>query len=100
MKRINTILLGLSHRDPARHAALRRTIGQSFGSRAIAEFEPTVKRCILNYLDKLSERSKEVVDLNDWNNRLAFDVTSEQVYANRIGNIESGLCAKLWWVGK
>ena len=70
-------------RNIANHAPIRRTIGQAFGSRALSEFEPTIKKSILKYLDKLTSAATTTDDvaIDKWNNRLLFDVRSR---VNRI----------------
>lgn len=68
----------LIERNTANHAPIRRTIGQAFGSRALSEFEPTIKKSILKYLDKLTSAAETTddVEIDRWNNRLLFDVRS------------------------
>ena len=55
-----------------RHAALRRTIGQAFTGRSLAEFEPIMKRYVLKYLDILP--FDENINIVEYNDRFVFDV--------------------------
>jgi Cytochrome P450 len=74
--------------DKTRHAILRRTIGPTLSGSAMTQFEPTLKRYderFLKKLEKAAEENNGVVDMNDWFNRLSFDVISFWKYLTRSG---------------
>jgi len=64
-------------REKNRHLFLRRTIGPTFSSASMNVFEPTMKSysCdLIQAIQRDATVNNGVVDMNDWFNRLSFDV--------------------------
>lgn len=77
IRRIFTFTSVLNSREKTRHSFLRRTIGPTFSSLSMKNFEPTMKRYSFDLIDKIQQEannSNGVVDMNDWFNRFSFDV--------------------------
>ena len=58
---------------------MRRTIAPSFSQTSLRELEPALKRYSIKLMDAITEIANQdngVVDMNDWFNRLSFDVPS------------------------
>ena len=62
--------------DKNRHSMLRRLISPSFRSASLNEFEPTLKRYCQDLMKAIQRNAANdsIVDLNEWFNRLSFDV--------------------------
>ena len=59
------------------HVNLRKVIAPLLNSSAVLEFEATVKQYstrLLEAIHRVAEENNDMVDMNDWFNRFAFDV--------------------------
>jgi cytochrome P450 len=89
----------LMTRDKTRHAILRRTIGPTLSGSAMTQFEPTLKRYEKRFLKKLeevAEKNNGVVDMNDWFNRMSFDVKPFWKYLTRLDYGSPLIWAGFW----
>ncbi|KAJ4289879.1 hypothetical protein N0V90_011212 [Kalmusia sp. IMI 367209] len=82
-----------SERDPQKHNRMKRSLAGSFSTRALVEQEPTINKCVDEFITKI--RSMPLVDtkgldMTHWFEMVAFDILGEMAFGESFGAVESG----------
>jgi cytochrome P450 len=71
------LLNSLIASDKTHHMFLRRTIGPSFNTSSLNEFEPILKKYCIQFIDAvemIAAQKEGLVDIGHWFNSSTFDV--------------------------
>lgn len=81
-----------SERNPQTHSRMRKSLAAAFSTRALAEQEPIVHKCIDEFVSKLGEQGTKVAGLNmtKWFEMLAFDILGEMAFGESFHCIKNG----------
>lgn len=82
-----------SEREPRRHGQMKRNLTAAFSSKALAEQEEIVGRCLDGFVDKLNvagDGGKKPLNATKWFEMISFDILGEMAFGESFGCIESG----------
>ncbi|KAJ6442534.1 Pisatin demethylase [Purpureocillium lavendulum] len=77
-----------SVRDPAEHQALRRPVAQKFSMSSIKAMEPFADDCTDIFMEAMTDREGQDIDLGVWLQWYAFDVIAAITFHRRLGFME------------
>ncbi|KAF2993664.1 hypothetical protein E8E13_000479 [Curvularia kusanoi] len=81
-----------SARDPLFHRSQKRVVANAYSMTAVLGMEDRIDSCITLLLDQLGKESREglTVDLGEWLQLFAFDVTGEISFSKKLGFLHEG----------
>ncbi|PVI03632.1 cytochrome P450 [Periconia macrospinosa] len=79
-----------SERDPQKHVRMKRTLANSFSTRALAEQEPIISDCIDKFIKEIGNKGRNGIDMVKWYEMVAFDILGEMAFGESFGAVESG----------
>lgn len=77
-----------SERDPKTHSQMKRTLSAAFSTKALAEQEDIIQRCINAFVEKVG--SKRTLDISEWYEMVAFDILGEMAFGESFHCIAKG----------
>ncbi len=81
----------VSESDPARHAAMRKTLSHGFSASALGGQEDRVHHFVNLLVDQIQRRYTKVPgDMTKWYNYITFDIIGELAFGEPFGCLESG----------
>ncbi|OTA33990.1 hypothetical protein BTJ68_05507 [Hortaea werneckii EXF-2000] len=78
-----------AERDVRIHGEQRRLVSRAYSMDALKEYEQYVDDAVEVFLDHMSERQNQVVDMGNWVQLFAFDVIGEITFSKRFGFMDA-----------
>ncbi len=81
-----------SERNPARHQQMKRHLSNAFSTKALAEQEETVQKCVDGFIDAVGQKGTgpDGLNMTEWYEMIAFDVLGEMAFGESFHCIEKG----------
>jgi cytochrome P450 len=70
-----------AERDEKIHGSQRRLVSRAYAMESLKDLEPYVNNAVAVFLDAMSERQNQVVDMGNWVQLFAFDVSLSDLMA-------------------
>ncbi|KAK0270305.1 hypothetical protein LTR54_017022 [Friedmanniomyces endolithicus] len=77
-------------RDEKIHGEQRRLVSRAYAMDSLKVLEQYVDHAVTVFLDNMSERQGQVIDMGNWVQLFAFDVIGEVTFSKRFGFMDSG----------
>ncbi|KAK0922838.1 hypothetical protein LTS16_012210 [Friedmanniomyces endolithicus] len=77
-------------RDEKIHGEQRRLVSRAYAMDSLKDLEEYVDHAVTVFLDNMSERQGQVIDMGNWVQLFAFDVIGEVTFSKRFGFMDSG----------
>ncbi|KAK1823561.1 hypothetical protein LTR12_001972 [Friedmanniomyces endolithicus] len=77
-------------RDEKIHGEQRRLVSRAYAMDSLKDLEEYVDHVVTIFLDNMSERQGQVIDMGNWVQLFAFDVIGEATFSKRFGFMDSG----------
>ncbi|KAK6392882.1 hypothetical protein LTR65_002964 [Meristemomyces frigidus] len=78
-----------AERDERIHGQQRRLISRTYAMDSLRTLEPFVDDAVKVFLDNMSERQDQVIDMGNWVQLFAFDVIGEITFSKRFGFMDA-----------
>lgn len=73
---------------------MKRSLAGSFSTRALIEQEPTMNKCIDEFVEKIRGMplvDTKGIDMTHWFEMVAFDILGEMSFGESFGAVQSGM---------
>ncbi|KAK3070919.1 hypothetical protein LTR53_009599 [Teratosphaeriaceae sp. CCFEE 6253] len=77
-------------RDERIHGEQRRLVSRAYAMESLKDLEHGVDNAVNVFLDNMSQRQGQVIDLGNWVQLFAFDVIGEVTFSKRFGFMDAG----------
>ncbi|KAI4725619.1 cytochrome P450 [Aureobasidium sp. EXF-10728] len=78
-----------AERDEKLHGKQRSSISSAYSMTSLKDLEPYVDDTVKRFMDAMSERQNQVVDMGKWAQLFAFDVIGEITFSKSFGFMET-----------
>ena len=78
-----------AERNEKLHGEQRRLVSRAYAMESLKDLEPYVDNAVNVFLDNMSQRQEQVIDMGNWVQLFAFDVISEVSFSKRIGFMDA-----------
>lgn len=81
-----------SERDPKKHSQMKKSLSAAFSTKALAQQESIVKRCVDGFVQRLGVDGAREKGLNmtKWFEMIAFDILGEMAFGETFHCVENG----------
>lgn len=81
-----------SERDPKTHSRMKKSLASAFSTKALAEQEIIVQRCLDGFIEKVGRlgQGPKGIDMTEWFEMIAFDVLGEMAFGESFSSVEQG----------
>lgn len=81
-----------SERDPRKHAQMKKSLSAAFSTKALAQQEDIVRRCVDGFVQRLGSdgTSEKGLNMTKWFEMIAFDILGEMAFGETFHCIENG----------
>ena len=82
-----------SERDPVAHSRMKRSLAPAFSTKALAEQEGIVQKCIDEFVHKISPEGagQNALNMTEWFEMIAFDILGEMAFGESFHSVEQGM---------
>ncbi|KAK1220918.1 hypothetical protein PQX77_016297 [Marasmius sp. AFHP31] len=80
----------IATRDMATHTAKRRRWNRAFSSNSLKEYEETIREHGMEFIEALSTKATEDIDLNAWMSFFTFDFMGELCFGRSFSMVKDG----------
>ena len=86
-----------TERNPQVHARMKRSLLGAFSTKSLREQESILHECIDKFIIAIGVKGQleQGIDMTEWFEMIAFDVTGEMTFGESFGCIEKGLLPQL-----
>lgn len=87
----NSLCIG-SERDPRKHAQMKKSLSAAFSTKALAQQESIVTRCVNGFVQRLGVdgASEKGLNMTKWFEMIAFDILGEMAFGETFHCVENG----------
>lgn len=81
-----------SERDPRKHAQMKKSLSAAFSTKALAQQESIVMRCVDGFVQRLGAEgaSEKGLNMTKWFEMIAFDILGEMGFGETFHCVENG----------
>lgn len=81
-----------SERDPRKHAHMKKSLSAAFSTKALAQQEDIVKRCVDGFVQRLGAdgATEKGLNMTKWFEMISFDILGEMAFGETFHCIENG----------
>ncbi|KAG6357390.1 hypothetical protein INS49_013267 [Diaporthe citri] len=81
-----------SERDPRKHAQMKKSLSAAFSTKALAQQESIVMRCVDGFVQRLGAdgASDKGLNMTKWFEMIAFDILGEMAFGETFHCVENG----------
>ncbi|ORY66220.1 putative cytochrome P450, partial [Pseudomassariella vexata] len=81
-----------SERDPRRHTQMKRSLSAAFSTKALAQQESIVQKCVDGFIQRIGTdgNSDNGLNMTKWYEMIAFDILGEMAFGESFHCIKSG----------
>lgn len=85
-----------SERDPRKHAQMKKSLSAAFSTKALAQQESIVKRCVDGFVQRLGTdgASEKGLNMTKWFEMISFDILGEMAFGETFHCVENGKYAQ------